>query len=318
MDILKKIAQILWNFLLLLYQQLKKLLRWWIAKIKNSNSRKGSIAWLFGGLVGICFFCSILFSFTPAGRESVANSQATGTAVAIAEATSDKATQNAPTKTPLPPATNTPNPTDTPIALAESRTETIEISTPTEEPVDEPEPTATPLVAAISVQVAQANVRSGPGTEYPVIQVLTEDDILIATGFNNSRTWVQIELPNGEPGWIGTNLVEIENPEVITVVANIPPAPVQTVSVQQPPTSGGNDGGSSGNSENPFQCVGGCATAPDPSCAIKGNVNSSGERIYHVPGGAFYNRTDIKPEEGDRWFCTEAEAQAAGFRRSER
>lgn len=68
---------------------------------------------------------------------------------------------------------------------------------------------------------------------------------------------------------------------------------------------------------NPFSCVGGCAVAPDPSCAIKGNVNSDGERIYHAPDGRSYSRTDIKPEEGDRWFCTEAEAVAAGFRAPE-
>lgn len=51
---------------------------------------------------------------------------------------------------------------------------------------------------------------------------------------------------------------------------------------------------------------------------IKGNINSSGEKIYHVPGGAFYNRTIIEPEKGERYFNTEAEARAAGFRRSSR
>lgn len=24
--------------------------------------------------------------------------------------------------------------------------------------------------------------------------------------------------------------------------------------------------------------------APDPACAIKGNINASGEKIYHLPG----------------------------------
>lgn len=66
-----------------------------------------------------------------------------------------------------------------------------------------------------------------------------------------------------------------------------------------------------------FTCVGGCATPPDPSCAIKGNVNSRGDLIYHAPGWRDYNRTDVKPEEGDRWFCTEDEARAAGFRAPE-
>ena len=49
---------------------------------------------------------------------------------------------------------------------------------------------------------------------------------------------------------------------------------------------------------------------------IKGNINAKGERIYHVPGGAFYERTVIDESQGERWFCTEAEATAAGWRRS--
>ncbi len=52
-------------------------------------------------------------------------------------------------------------------------------------------------------------------------------------------------------------------------------------------------------------------------CLIKGNVSSrGGERIYHVPGGAYYERTIIDPATGERWFCYEAKAQAAGWRRS--
>jgi len=45
---------------------------------------------------------------------------------------------------------------------------------------------------------------------------------------------------------------------------------------------------------------------------IKGN-NNKGKKIYHVPGGAYYDRTD--PEE---WFFTEEEAQAAGYRPSKK
>ena len=54
-------------------------------------------------------------------------------------------------------------------------------------------------------------------------------------------------------------------------------------------------------------------------CAIKGNIStSSGERIYHVPGGEYYDATVISAAKGERWFCTEAEARAAGWRRSRR
>jgi len=53
-------------------------------------------------------------------------------------------------------------------------------------------------------------------------------------------------------------------------------------------------------------------------CLIKGNISSSGEKIYHMPGGAYYNKTIIDKSRGERWFCTEADAQAAGWRRSMR
>lgn len=48
-------------------------------------------------------------------------------------------------------------------------------------------------------------------------------------------------------------------------------------------------------------------------CRIKGNVSANG-RIYHMPGQRDYDRVRIRPELGQRWFCTEAEAQAAGWR----
>jgi hypothetical protein len=46
-------------------------------------------------------------------------------------------------------------------------------------------------------------------------------------------------------------------------------------------------------------------------CAIKGNRNRRGEWIYHLQGQEYYE--DTRPEE---LFCTEREAQAAGYRRA--
>ncbi len=53
---------------------------------------------------------------------------------------------------------------------------------------------------------------------------------------------------------------------------------------------------------------------PDPACRIKGNIGSGGARIYHTPGAPSYERTVIDPGRGERWFCTEDEARAAGWR----
>jgi endonuclease YncB( thermonuclease family) len=51
----------------------------------------------------------------------------------------------------------------------------------------------------------------------------------------------------------------------------------------------------------------------DRKCAIKGNVSGS-ERIYHLPGSLHYARTTIDEAKGERWFCSEDEAKAAGWR----
>ncbi|APE42869.1 nuclease [Sulfitobacter alexandrii] len=59
-------------------------------------------------------------------------------------------------------------------------------------------------------------------------------------------------------------------------------------------------------------------SAPDPDCRIKGNINADGVRIYHLPGQAFYERTGIRPEKGERWFCSEAQARASGWRPARR
>ncbi|TWA74143.1 endonuclease YncB(thermonuclease family) [Azospirillum brasilense] len=55
---------------------------------------------------------------------------------------------------------------------------------------------------------------------------------------------------------------------------------------------------------------------PPSGCTIKGNINSKGERVYHVPGGRSYDQTRIDTSDGERWFCSEDEAQAAGWRRA--
>ena len=51
-------------------------------------------------------------------------------------------------------------------------------------------------------------------------------------------------------------------------------------------------------------------------CRIKGNISRNGTRIYHVPGGRYYARTRIDASKGERWFCTESQARASGWRRS--
>ena len=54
-------------------------------------------------------------------------------------------------------------------------------------------------------------------------------------------------------------------------------------------------------------------------CNIKGNVSyNGGQRIYHMPVDRYYAPTRISPSRGERWFCSESEARAAGWRRARR
>ena len=52
-------------------------------------------------------------------------------------------------------------------------------------------------------------------------------------------------------------------------------------------------------------------------CNIKGNISyNTGKRLYHMPGDRDYARTRISSARGERWFCSEAEARSAGWRRA--
>lgn len=70
----------------------------------------------------------------------------------------------------------------------------------------------------------------------------------------------------------------------------------------QPSKSGSTSGGNVQNKPSDDQ---------DCKGKIKGNANS---HIYHVPGGSFYDST----MNNIVWFCSEKEAQNAGYRKSKR
>ena len=58
-------------------------------------------------------------------------------------------------------------------------------------------------------------------------------------------------------------------------------------------------------------------TAPAGACDIKGDISiGSGERIYHMPTQKSYGTAIVSRQTGERWFCSEAEARKAGWRKS--
>lgn len=57
---------------------------------------------------------------------------------------------------------------------------------------------------------------------------------------------------------------------------------------------------------------------PDhPECIIKGNIDkNSDRRNYYFPGCPQYDFTIVEKDLGETWFCTEKQAQEAGFTRA--
>ena len=56
-----------------------------------------------------------------------------------------------------------------------------------------------------------------------------------------------------------------------------------------------------------------------PGCNIKGNIShNTGSKVYHLPGMEDYESTVIDPTKGERWFCSESEAIASGWRKAPR
>src|SRR5947207_4600949 len=60
------------------------------------------------------------------------------------------------------------------------------------------------------------------------------------------------------------------------------------------------------------------SNAPSPDCTIKGNVNRSGECIFHQPTSRWYANIQMKISKRTRWFCSVDEAEAAGCRETKR
>lgn len=182
------------------------------------------------------------------------------------------------TPTNTPTATYTATVTNTPTFTSIPPTATLTIQpTNTPAPTDTPIPTNTPVPLPEGAQYY--TVREGENC-WSIAQKfgISEDNLRQANGMSNCN--------------IGIG-------DQIVIPAAIAAAPVAA----QPNTG----------------IRGSVAQEPsnNAACNIKGNVNSKGERIYHCLNSPSYSRTNVNFSEGDQWFCSPEEAEAAGFRKPE-
>jgi uncharacterized protein YraI len=146
-----------------------------------------------------------------------------------------------PTFTPRPTAvalaaTTAPRPADTATPVPAAPTAAPTQVPPTAAPTVEPATPAPILPTTFSVNNAASNVRSGPGTNYPVLGQVRQGEQYDITGKNTAGDWWQFNF-NGDPGWILANLVSVKGDAGAVLVAKhipSPPAPVVAPPVQQP------------------------------------------------------------------------------------
>lgn len=56
-------------------------------------------------------------------------------------------------------------------------------------------------------------------------------------------------------------------------------------------------------------------TPPNKKCKIMGNIDkATGDHFYHMPSCRHYNQIVLDEDLGEGYFCTEKEAETAGFR----
>jgi hypothetical protein len=149
-------------------------------------------------------------------------------------------TQVGPEATPAPP-TKTPKPTFTPTMVPTEEvfpTATPVPATPTPEVTATPEepPMPTPLPAPQVSALRNANVRSGPGTNYARLGTLAGGQTANVLGKNAAGNWYQIEF-DGDVGWVTSDLVNVTGDAAAIAVAQNIPAPPPTARPQPRPTS---------------------------------------------------------------------------------
>lgn len=104
-------------------------------------------------------------------------------------------------------------------------------ATPTEEP---PTPAPSPKV---TVNIATANTRNGPGTNYGLAGAVSQGQSFDVIARSPDGTWWQVCCVNGQEVWIFGDLVVAENTANVPVAQNIPapPPPVAVAPTPEPP-----------------------------------------------------------------------------------
>lgn len=149
--------------------------------------------------------------------------------------------------TPSPTSTNTAMPTATPTATA----------------------TATPTVFAVVRSQLRVNVRGGPGTDHDIVNILEPGSGVQIVSENEAGNWYQVQLDDGERGWISARLLQVVNPPPTL------PAPAVGTAAASPTA----ETAATKDQDEPI----GAAPAADEAQAIAAASGSQSQLIVNVP-----------------------------------
>ena len=265
----------------------------------DSDLENGQVRRLWWALVAIVLvllvFCSILVARR--GDESLESTPMQE--VAGNDTLDNETLPHLPTTTPIPP-TNTPLlTTTTPVPTAKTPTSTpTPTCTPTRTPTKRPTrtPTRTPTTTPKVSPKTNMNVRSGPGTNYPIIGSVSGGASYVATGKNKSGTWWQIDY-HGRPGWLSAPLVSFNGQaSSVPVIRNIQPPP--SLPAQSSPTPTRESASDRGCYLFQDQIGKGATvtfTSKDGNWMDTVYVPNGGELMYCLDPGAYTYTIDVPP-----------------------
>lgn len=138
------------------------------------------------------------------------------------------------------------------------------------------------------------NVRGGPGTEYPIQDVLQGGETVPVIGKNEDGSWLMVNV-DGESGWVSTYYTNTSGLEDVPVV-QAPPPPV--ASSGDDGSSGGDSGDSSSGGSGGSGGGSGSSGAPSDSdiqteVNVKNDAQSFNDEISY-PDGDTTDRVSIR------------------------
>jgi TolB protein len=143
-----------------------------------------------------------------------------------------------------------PTPTIVPLAAAETNVTPTPIMAPTGTPTKAFTATPTPLqltdTLALSPEQSRGvegkvtayglNVRTGPGTAYPILGELGLNDLVEVVGRNTTSDWLQIITCKGQEGWIAAAYAGLTGSLTAVPEVSAPPPPPPTLTPMPTPT----------------------------------------------------------------------------------